>query len=736
MPKHVVTCSSCGEKFALRRPVGRRRVRCLRCGGLMGESAAAGQPDAAAPGPLKGKTIAACKLGKQIGAGAGFRTFRARREDTGVDVTVRVYPSGFGEQYPSFVREMFHRVARACSVKHPNVLAVVDLGRTEHYYFIVRESVEGPSLRQVLEKKGALTVQRCISITEDLLKGLQAIHAQGLSHGDVRPENIFLDYDGSAKLANTGIQPAPEELDEFYPSPGGFLTGPAYYASPERARARAREGIRSDLYSLGVTLFETLTGQAPHDGDSAEEIAGKHLHGPPDLAERARGVPEELCDFIRRLLAADAEDRPQTPSEALALLREVAVELSRQEKIKKVAAAFTPEQMRRSHKRVAIIWAAVCTALIVLTVIPVVWLSLSYRQGVRKSGGVRLEGGAARVFVLVEGGQDGAQPPPDELRDLLTTLAAYRLSACSGLIAVDPLMAAEITQPELSCAEKAERTGASYLLRIVYSRGFERWKWHHVLADRDEKLLRVSAECVTEGTRPEDFAAFDAAVSELVRKAARVIRPQTRPLGSAKAGSGEGWSDYVRAVRAERDGRWEDAHAAMGRACATADDEAGFAVLRAFYGAVISLKRSGKVAPSPAVETASVPDHLVLLQAALDALAGGKETAVSRAMARCLSEYPFDVRAHYLLALWRAHSRHSPGEALPAFRRAVEVDPGYLPALKAWAKLHAESGREPARIIDEYRSMNPTDKQMATFRQYCRGFFNHPQEKPGPAAPQ
>lgn len=207
------------------------------------------------------------------------------------------------EQYatdPEFVRRFRREAQAAAMLSHPNIVNVYDVGDDGELHYIVMEYVEGRSLRQLLDQEGALAPARAARIAAQILDALEEAHRHGVIHRDIKPDNILLTRDERVKVADFGIARAVSQATLV---PTGAILGSAHYISPEQARGSPLDG-RSDLYSVGVLLFQLLSGELPYDGESPVEVALKRFQEePPDLAALAPQVPEALARVVRKAMA-------------------------------------------------------------------------------------------------------------------------------------------------------------------------------------------------------------------------------------------------------------------------------------------------------------------------------------------------------------------------------------------------------------------------------------------------
>jgi serine/threonine protein kinase len=254
----------------------------------------------------------------ELGRGAMGVTYKAFDINLRCLVTLKVISDRYLSDESARLR--FLREARAAaSVRHPNVASVFHLGRTGGSYFYAMEFVEGETLEKLIKRSGSLEASLALEIVTQVAAGLGAIHEQNLVHRDIKPTNIMVrlkeERSVTAKIIDLGLAKTLDESasEAGISSPGAFVGTPEF-ASPEQFGGVGVD-IRSDLYSLGVTLWVMMTGQTPFRGPSAE-VMYRHQHAPLPL-ERLKDVPQPVVVLLEKLLEKDLAQRFQTPNELL-----------------------------------------------------------------------------------------------------------------------------------------------------------------------------------------------------------------------------------------------------------------------------------------------------------------------------------------------------------------------------------------------------------------------------------
>ena len=252
------------------------------------------------------------RLLEMIGQGGMAVVYRARDEMLARDVAVKVLRPAFAED-DDFV-ERFRREARnAAALLHPNIVTIHDTGVDEASGdFIVMSLVDGLDLREVIGRNRALAIGFAVRVGVQTARALQFAHEHGIVHRDIKPANILMGEDGTARVADFGIARAASDVGG---TTSGAILGSAQYASPEQVSGEP-VSPRSDIYSLGIVLYEALTGVRPFDGPSPAAVALERLRVPPrPLREIRPDVPESLAATVMRALELDPEARHPSAAE-------------------------------------------------------------------------------------------------------------------------------------------------------------------------------------------------------------------------------------------------------------------------------------------------------------------------------------------------------------------------------------------------------------------------------------
>src|SRR6266852_9753613 len=234
---------------------------------------------------------------RKLGAGGMANVYLADDQELGRQVAIKILNDRHaGDE--QFVERFRREAQNAAGLNHPNIVSIYDRGEAEGTYYIAMEFLDGRSLKELIVQRGPAPVTVSVEYARQILSALRFAHRHGIVHRDIKPHNVLVDADGRVKVTDFGIARAgASQMTE-----AGSIVGTAQYLSPEQAKG-APVDQTSDLYSVGVVLYELLTGVVPFSGDTPVEIAMKHLSSVPEPPSAKRAdVPRDLDLVVMRAL--------------------------------------------------------------------------------------------------------------------------------------------------------------------------------------------------------------------------------------------------------------------------------------------------------------------------------------------------------------------------------------------------------------------------------------------------
>ncbi len=247
------------------------------------------------------------KVVRKLGTGGMANVYLAEDQELGRRVAIKMLDDRHAQD-EQFVERFRREAKNAAGLSHPNIVSIYDRGQAEGTYYIAMEYLEGRTLKELLVARGPTPIPVAIDYARQILAALGFAHQHGVVHRDIKPHNVAVAPDGRIKVMDFGIARAgTSQMTET-----GSIIGTAQYLSPEQAKG-APVGPASDIYSVGIVLYEMLTGSVPFTGDTPLEIAMKHLSAIPEPpSEQRPEVPHELDSIVLRALAKRPEDRYQS----------------------------------------------------------------------------------------------------------------------------------------------------------------------------------------------------------------------------------------------------------------------------------------------------------------------------------------------------------------------------------------------------------------------------------------
>ncbi len=304
-----------------------------------------------------------------IGTGGMGEVYRAQDLTLERPVAVKMLRAEFASDQ-EFIRRFRQEATAAASLSNPHIVGVFDVGEDEGEHYIVMELVEGRTLKDEIQSQGRLPLALALTISQAVASALVAAHAKRVVHRDIKPENILLTSRGEIKVADFGIARASTNQTLIHTK---SIVGSAQYISPEQARGGFVDE-KSDLYALGVIMYEMLTGKPPFDGPSPIAVALRHIHDEPQPIRRLRpDLPKPVEAIVMRLLAKSPEERPSSAQTLAALSQTLqaaggAVRLAAvAPEAEQLAPTITPVKAKRRRRRIP--WGWLIPALVVVALV-------------------------------------------------------------------------------------------------------------------------------------------------------------------------------------------------------------------------------------------------------------------------------------------------------------------------------------------------------------------------------
>ena len=242
---------------------------------------------------------------KTLGEGGMANVYLAHDTILDRNVAVKVLRGDLADD-EKFVRRFQRDAIAASSLSHPNIVEMYDVGEDDGQYYIVMEYVDGMTLKQVLKKRGHLSVTEVVDIMLQVTDGMAHAHDAYIIHRDIKPQNIMILSNGMIKITDFGVATA---LNSTQLTQTNSVMGTVHYLPPEQANGKGST-IRSDIYSMGIMMYELLTGLVPYKGDNAVEIALKHLKEPlPSVRKFNSSIPQSIENVIIKATAKNPKNR-------------------------------------------------------------------------------------------------------------------------------------------------------------------------------------------------------------------------------------------------------------------------------------------------------------------------------------------------------------------------------------------------------------------------------------------
>jgi eukaryotic-like serine/threonine-protein kinase len=306
---YLQTCKSCNHEFRAHAKLVGKTVPCPYCQRPLTVLSQTGQP----VDKLVNQEVGGCRLSKRLGAGALGVVYEAKQLSMGRRVAIKMLSSKAAADKEVVAR--FQREANLCAkIKHPNVVGVYDCGLDRGVHFLTMDFVDGLTLAALIEEQGKLDWKDAAGYIIQIARALEYVHGQGIIHRDIKPANILVDEQKVAKLADLGLA---KQVDNDEGSGGGLTMqgiamGSPAYMPPEQIRNAKEATHLADVYALGATFYQTVTGLIPFDGKNGTEVMTKVLREEAVPAiTHVPTLPASVSELIQSMLAKVPADRPQ-----------------------------------------------------------------------------------------------------------------------------------------------------------------------------------------------------------------------------------------------------------------------------------------------------------------------------------------------------------------------------------------------------------------------------------------
>jgi eukaryotic-like serine/threonine-protein kinase len=625
--------------------------------------------------PSAGATLAHYRLADRLGAGGMGEVYAAEDTKLGRRIALKILPPDLAGD--PLRLERFRREARAvAALNHPNIVTIHSVEEDRGIHFLTMELVEGETLRHRL-RRGGLTLAELLELAVPLADAVGAAHERGITHRDLKPENVMVTRDGRVKVLDFGVAQLRERAvgdsqAVTFLTEAGTLMGTAAYLSPEQATGREVDA-RSDIFSLGIVLFELATGRHPFAGASAAEIISAILRDKPaPLTERddAATLPHPLGRIVGRCLEKNPEHRYQSAKDLRNDLRDLGRELDAAELLASRGTATVPPPAPAGRPR----WPLAVLPALLAVVLAAGWLASQRREGARSAPG--RAGLAVLHFQNLTG-----DPKLDWLRTGLTEMLVTDLSQSPDLEVLstgrlyqilkkhDALDRAPMSFEAMRAV--AEEAAARAVVRGSFARVGESYRLAVTVEDPTDGRI-VASERV-EGRGAESLFTLVDQLSAAIRGSYEVrARPELpETVAAVTTSSVEAWRHYSEANRLAFESKPREA--------------------------IDLLEEAIQIDPSFALAHASLG---VLNKVVGNTALAGHHTELAVAHAERLPlNQRNEIEGIYYAARWATKDR-----AIAAFRRALTLYPDRESLRNNLANLYAER-EEYERAIDEYRQL-------------------------------
>jgi serine/threonine protein kinase/tetratricopeptide (TPR) repeat protein len=619
---------------------------------------------------------------EELGDGGMGRVYRAMDTTIHEEVALKLIKAEMAPDSKA-IQRLGNEMKLTRKIPHRNVCRMYDLGEEEGSCYITMEYVRGEDLKSFIRRSGQLTVSKTISIAEQICEGMEEAHRLGIVHRDLKSSNVMIDREGNVRIMDFGIA---RSLKKKGDTGIGVLIGTPEYMAPEQVET-SEVDHRADIYSLGIILFEMLTGEVPFQGDTPVSIALLHRKARPPSPRRFNPeIPEELCRLIFKCLEKDKEKRFQSAKETFEALGNMARDHSTNGRIKsKKGLASSMKQIRFSQRTV------VLAALVFLAVL-VLSLGILHFSGESAVAGANL-----KIIVVLP--FENLGPPEDEyFADGMTEEATSRLSALQDLGVISRTSAKHYKQSQKTAKQIGEELGADYVLggtvqwdRSQDGKGRVRVTPQLIRVSDDTQLWSESFDRVI-----EDLFSVQAEIAEQVARQLdlTILEPNREALRAKPTDNLDAYNSYLKAREHEYAGWLSSSREEFEKALEMLDDATDLDPKFALAYAQKSLIHSRMIF----FGAGQTQERLEEASEALD---------------KALELQPELPDTQLALAFYYYWGLLDYDKALEVFESLQKAHPNVSPELKGYIKRRQGKWEESLEILSEAFRLNPRYSQLA-----------------------
>ncbi len=299
----------CGKVYSAPRASVGANADCRDCGRNLTVPDADKRKDGLTEKVL-GKVVGGCRILHKLGGGGMGGVYKAHHIGLDIDVAVKVLHAHLAEREPIFIKRFIREARATAKLQHPNIVGVMNVGYENGLHFLVMPYVGGGSAAVLLNKIGRLPVGQVLHVAAQIALALQVAEENNIMHRDIKPANILFTERGDVKLADLGLAKNYLDSQDNAITQTGIACGTPLYFSPEQAKGSQELDIRSDIYSLGITMYHLIEGHPPFMAESAYVIFQKHVHEPlPPFKEATPPVPDNVFRLLKKMTAKKPENR-------------------------------------------------------------------------------------------------------------------------------------------------------------------------------------------------------------------------------------------------------------------------------------------------------------------------------------------------------------------------------------------------------------------------------------------